>query len=263
MLTQLNKIAGSAKRVMDLIKWLEGYHADAKGNADAAAARGEALQLADKSESNTPSKPYIAFDNVTITTPTGRDLVRDLTFRVEHGESLLLTGHNGAGKSSIFRCLGGLWDIDSEKGGHITKPSTSTTSADDASGLHASVFYLPQKPYSVLGNIFDQLTYPKRVNLRGVPSGETMSVQQLRSYLREVELEQLVDRPGVLTKEVNWDKQLSSGEKQRFAIARLIYHCPSFAILDECTSVRVYCNLMTELLSFAEHHHCTCRAFVA
>ena len=54
----------------------------------------------------------------------------------------------------------------------------------------------------------------------------------------QVELEDLMDRPGVLTDEINWDKTLSSGEKQRFAIARLMYHRPAFAILDECTSVR-------------------------
>ena len=59
----------------------------------------------------------------------------------------------------------------------------------------------------------------------------------LPRYLREVGLEDVVDRPGVLTTEVNWDQQLSSGEKQRFAIARLMYHRPAFAILDECTSV--------------------------
>ncbi len=53
----------------------------------------------------------IEFDHVRVVTPTGLTLVRDLSFRLELGQSLLLTGHNGAGKSSIFRCLGGLWRI--------------------------------------------------------------------------------------------------------------------------------------------------------
>ena len=38
-------------------------------------------------------------------------LVDHLSFELAKGGSLLLTGHNGAGKSSIFRCLGGLWEI--------------------------------------------------------------------------------------------------------------------------------------------------------
>lgn len=192
MLTQLSKIAGSARRVMDLIKWLEGYHEhEATHRAEAAAAAivsTDSSTLAarrsgavDEDDNDSPDQTrYIAFNNVTITTPTGRDLVRGLTFRVNHGESLLLTGHNGAGKSSIFRCLGGLWDIDAADGGRIEKPGSAGGSATDG-GLHTDVFYLPQKPYSVLGTIFDQLTYPNQVNVRGGGArGETMSEAQLR-----------------------------------------------------------------------------------
>ena len=54
--------------------------------------------------------------------------------------------------------------------------------------------------------------------------------------LAEVDLEYLVDRDGAMTEETHWEDVLSLGEKQRLAIARLVYHKPRFAILDECSS---------------------------
>lgn len=54
--------------------------------------------------------------------------------------------------------------------------------------------------------------------------------------LAQVGLVYLADRPGVLTEEVNWEEELSLGEKQRLAMARLYYHKPDYVVLDECTS---------------------------
>jgi len=61
-------------------------------------------------------------------------------------------------------------------------------------------------------------------------------VPRLRDLLREVDLEYLVDREEGLGAEVNWGELLSLGEQQRLGMARLFYHKPKFAILDECTS---------------------------
>ena len=61
----------------------------------------------------------------------------------------------------------------------------------------------------------------------------------LRKLLKAVDLEYLIDRGPQGPKddkEVNWEVVLSMGEKQRLAMARLFYHNPKFAILDECTS---------------------------
>lgn len=62
----------------------------------------------------------------------------------------LSEGPNGSGKSSLFRVLGGLWPLVS---GHIVKPGLS-------SDLNKEIFYVPQRPYTAVGTLRDQLIYP-------------------------------------------------------------------------------------------------------
>ena len=72
-----------------------------------------------------------------------------------------------------------------------------------------------------------------------VTGKDTIDAMRLRELLREVDLEYLVDReegPLPLGAAPNWGELLSLGEQQRLGMARLFYHKPKFAILDECTS---------------------------
>lgn len=179
--------------------------------------------------------PTIAFDSVTIQTPSNQVLLSDLTFRVNEGESLLICGHNGAGKSSIIRTLCNLWPVAK---GRISRPGGSIHAEEDLT-LHDEVYYLPQKPCNVLGSLSDQLTYPLRPE-GGLPE------EELRRWLRYVGLEYLVESRiarsssrivGVVdSDDIDWEVILSTGEQQALSIARLLYHHPRFAILDECTS---------------------------
>lgn len=66
----------------------------------------------------------------------------------------ILKGPNGSGKSSVFRVLRGLWPIMS---GRITRPSQDLN-GDVGSGC--GVFYVPQRPYTCLGTLRDQIIYP-------------------------------------------------------------------------------------------------------
>jgi ABC-type uncharacterized transport system fused permease/ATPase subunit len=160
-------------------------------------------------------------------------------------------GHNGSGKSSIFRCLGGLWKI--PDGGTITKPPL-----DD-------LFYIPQKPYNVFGTLADQLTYPNTAARTDLHQNAT----KLKAILLEVDLEYLVDRPGALDRQQAWGSILSLGEKQRMQIARLIYHKPKYAILDECSSAistemeqRLYRIVIREKITYITiAHRPTLRAY--
>lgn len=160
----------------------------------------------------------IKFDRVPLITPNGDVLIKELSFEIQSGMNVLVCGPNGAGKSSLFRILGELWPL---FGGELTKPP------------RGKLFYIPQKPYMTLGCLRDQLTYPHsgpEALRRGVSDGV------LEEHLNRVQLGYLLEREGGLNAVADWLDVLSGGEKQRIAMARLFYHAPQFAILDECTS---------------------------
>ena len=75
-----------------------------------------------------------------------RPAVRDLSLDVHDGELLVMLGPSGCGKSSILRVLAGLWPFVS---GHISKPSGTS-----------GIFFLPQRPYMVIGSLREQIMYP-------------------------------------------------------------------------------------------------------
>ncbi|XP_008588124.1 PREDICTED: ATP-binding cassette sub-family D member 3 [Galeopterus variegatus] len=160
----------------------------------------------------------IKFDHVPLATPNGDVLIQDLSFEVRSGANVLVCGPNGCGKSSLFRVLGELWPL---FGGHLTKPE------------RGKLFYVPQRPYMTLGTLRDQVIYPDG---REDQKKKGISDLVLKEYLDNVQLGHILEREGGWDSVQDWMDVLSGGEKQRMAMARLFYHKPQFAILDECTS---------------------------
>ncbi|KAG5245171.1 ABC transporter family member [Salix suchowensis] len=207
---RLNRLSGYADRIHELIAVSRELSNDDKSSLQRSGSRNYFSEA-----------KFVEFSGVKVVTPSGNVLVQDLTLKVDSGSNLLITGPNGSGKSSLFRVLGGLWPLVS---GHIVKPGVG-------SDLNKEIFYVPQRPYTAVGTLRDQLIYPLTADQEIEPLTHSGMVE----LLKNVDLEYLLDRyPS--EKEVNWGEELSLGEQQRLGMARLFYHKPKFAILDECTS---------------------------
>ena len=216
---ELTELAGYTSRVatlLDVIEDIQAGHfekklvssADTAENAAVLRGRGEVLESED-----------IDFRDVPIVSPNGDVLIKKLSFTVKPGQHLLIVGPNGCGKSSLFRILGGLWPV---YGGTVRKPPFT------------DIFYIPQRPYLSRGSLRQQVIYPdslRDMRTRGVTDDHLLRI------LGIVEIDHIVARQdGGWDAEAEWADVLSGGLQQRIAMARLFYHAPKYAILDECTS---------------------------
>ena len=153
----------------------------------------------------------VRFDGVEVRTITGERLIDPLDVTLEPGESMVITGASGCGKTTLLRSLAQLWP---EASGTWHRPG----------GDNAAMF-VAQLPYMPLGSLRAALCYPD------LPRAATD--ERLREVLTQVSLPQLRDRLDV---EADWAKVLSPGEQQRIGFARVLLIRPKAVFLDEATS---------------------------
>jgi len=220
----LSELAGYTSRVYTLISTLHRVQASAyhppRGTSP------ELYSLTDVLGTLHRGYDGVRLENVPIIAPAiyplpGDLLIPSLSFTITPGAHVLISGPNGAGKSSIARILGGLWPV---YRGLVSRPRNSGTDG---------IMFLPQRPYLASGTLRDQVIYPhSEMDMRD--SGRRDN--ELLQILEDVRLGYLPEREGGWDVRKEWKDVLSGGEKQRMAFARLLYHEPRYAVIDEGTS---------------------------
>ncbi|MCT7661992.1 ABC transporter ATP-binding protein/permease [Mycobacterium deserti] len=151
----------------------------------------------------------VSLTDVEVRTPDGDLLVRPLDLHLDPGETLVITGASGTGKTTLLRSLAQLWPYTT---GHMKCPLENT-------------MFLSQLPYVPLGDLRAVVSYPAEPG--------TISDEDLQTVLAKVALGHLVIR---LNEGQDWSKVLSPGEQQRIAFARVILQKPQAVFMDEATS---------------------------
>jgi osmoprotectant transport system ATP-binding protein len=173
--------------------------------------------------SNTPDqdKAHVTFRNVTYSVPGHAHIpvIRDLNLEVERGETLVLLGESGCGKTTTLKLVNRLLLPSS---GEVLVEGRATT-LWDAISLRRRTGYVIQE-----GGLFPHFTVERNVAL--VPELENWAEERTRA--RVLELLTLVGLEAE-TFAHRYPHELSGGQRQRVGVARALAAEPSLLLLDE------------------------------
>src|SRR5882724_1955320 len=180
------------------------------------------MRLDSSQGSNTPpvtAEPVIGFLNVGLRVTTGRALVAGLNFDVLRGETLVLLGRSGSGKTTTLKLINRLLEPTSGEIRVEGKPTNDW----DAIELRRHIGYVIQDT-----GLFPHFTVERNIavvpRLKGWPEERTrLRVRELLDLVG-LEAEMFADR---------YPRELSGGQRQRVGVARALAADPPIVLMDE------------------------------
>ena len=180
----------------------------------------------------------IKFDRVSKLYPGGHRALADVSFAIEPGSMVFLTGHSGAGKSTVLRLI--MMLERASRGQVIVNDRNLGKTPDRLAPLvrqSTGMIFQDHK-------LFRDKTVADNVALPLVIAG--LKYADIRKRVRAA-----LDKVGLLDKETAWPLTLSGGEQQRVGIARAIVGMPPLLLADEPTG-NLDPNLSRELFALFE-----------
>lgn len=163
--------------------------------------------------------PIVAFRDVAFRVPSGKTLLTDLNLAIAPGETLVLLGRSGCGKTTTMRMINGL-----------NLPSAGQVVVDGVSTLEADVIQLRRRVGYVLqeAGLFPHFTIEENVAL--VPRLLEWTPERVSARVHE--LLEMVGLPSAQFAS-RYPRELSGGQRQRVGIARALAADPPIILLDE------------------------------
>ena len=166
----------------------------------------------------------VEFSHVDFFYEPERQILKDVSFTLESGNSVAIVGPSGSGKSTIINLIPRLYDV---TGGSVYFDGVDVRKLDLAF-LRRNVGVVTQDSYLFNGTIRDNLLYAKP---------DATEKELLEACDRANILDFIQAQPdGLDTIVGNRGLKLSGGEKQRVSIARVLLKDPALLIFDEATS---------------------------
>ena len=163
----------------------------------------------------------------------GLEVLKDISFGVDHGEVVSIIGPSGSGKSTLLRCATFLETID---GGEIIYMGEKATHTDENGNAVYANQHEMKKFRKYCGLVFQQFNlFPHYSILKNITDAP-IHVQGVSKAEAEENAMALLRKMGIEDKANAYPFQLSGGQQQRVAIARAMAMKPEILFFDEPTS---------------------------